>query len=192
MNARVGALVLAAGFSNRFGSLKLAAHLNSGTTVFAQTLARLAAAVPEQIVVSRPELAEILAPETDTLYLFDQAERGMGATLAYGVSLIEDWDACLVCLADMPFITTATYRRIAAAADSDSIVLPTYEKKVGNPVAFGRRFFPELTALGGDTGGRPVLQRHPGAVRRLAVADAAILHDIDTPEDLARLQAQQS
>ena len=110
-----GALVLAAGFSNRFGSIKLCAELASGKTVFAQTLDNLQQAIDEVVVVTRPELVEPLIQYCDTLQIFDQAERGMGATLAYGIALVEDWDSCLVCLADMPFIQPATYRTLAAA-----------------------------------------------------------------------------
>lgn len=184
-----GALLLAAGFSNRYGSIKLCAELESGKTVFAQTLENLQQALDNVIVVTRPELAEALIAHCDSLQIFDQAERGMGATLAYGIGLATDWDTCLVCLADMPFIQPETYRDIAAAQRDDQIVIPQYDLKPGNPVGFGREFYPELLTLSGDSGGRAVVQSHPDAVRRLPVADAAILYDIDTPADLARLQA---
>lgn len=187
-NSLQGALLLAAGFSNRFGSIKLCAELNSGTTVFAQTLNNLQQAMDEVVVVTRPELAEALIQHCDSLQIFDQAERGMGATLAYGISLVESWDSCLVCLADMPFIKPDTYGNIADALRADRIVIPEYGGKPGNPVGFGRQFFPELMTLQGDSGGRAVVQLHPEALQRLAIDDAAILHDIDTPADLARLQ----
>lgn len=189
MTVTVGALVLAAGFSNRFGSIKLCAALNNGKTVFQQTLETIQQSLEQVLVVSRPELAEPLIQHCESLQIFDEAEKGMGATLAYGISLIQDWDACLVCLADMPFISTDSYTAIAAAARSDAIVIPRHGGKAGNPVAFGKDFFPELLALRGDSGGRPIVQQHRDAVIELDLADSAILHDIDTPADLARLQA---
>lgn len=183
----VGALVLAAGFSHRFGSLKLCAPLPDGGTVFSRTLAALGAAIPDICIVTRPEVAPQLPPVSAEIILFDDAERGMGASLAHGVQTLmaqRSWRAVLVCLADMPYITTATYAQLAQAADADHIVVPEYAGRPGNPVAFGRRFFQDLSTLTGDQGGRPVLRAHPDAVRRVAVSDAAILRDIDTPEDL--------
>lgn len=184
-----GALVLAAGFSNRFGSIKLCAPLQSGKTVFAQTLENLQQALDEVVVVTRPKLVESLIQHCDSLQVFDQAERGMGATLAYGIALVQDWDSCLVCLADMPFIQPGTYRSLAAALHPERIVIPRYQGRPGNPVGFGRQFYGELAALTGDSGGRSVVQAHADAVLRLDVTDAAILDDIDTPADLARLQS---
>ena len=61
MAAKVGALVLAAGFSNRYGSIKLCAKLNNGHTVFAETLQRIRAAVSAVTIVTRPELVPKLA-----------------------------------------------------------------------------------------------------------------------------------
>jgi len=184
-----GALLLAAGFSSRFGSIKLCAELDSGRTVFAQTLTNLQQAVGEVVVITRPELVEPLIQHCDSLQVFDQAERGMGSTLAYGLSLVTAWKTCLVCLADMPFIKPETYRSILAAQREDRIIIPTCNGQPGNPVGFGRQFYPELLTVSGDSGGRSVVRAHPDSVQRLPVDDAAILHDIDTPDDLARLQA---
>ena len=188
MSTGTAALVLAAGFSNRFGSLKLCAQLNNGSTVFAQTLENIRQAVDDVVVVTRPELAEHLIQHCDSLQIFDQAEKGMGATLAYGISLLQDRDACLVCLADMPFISPDSYRAVAGHLSSDTIVLPFYQGQAANPVGFGKRFFAELMALTGDSGGRPVVRGHPDLVQRLDLNDPGLLADIDTPEELERLQ----
>jgi molybdenum cofactor cytidylyltransferase len=190
MSGKVGALVLAAGFSHRFGSVKLCASLDNGKTVFEQTLERLQQAVADVVVVTRPELAEPLIQVCDSLEIFDQAEKGMGATLAYGISLISDWDAVLICLADMPFITAETYGQLARVQQADRITVPEYQGRQGNPVGFGRKFFAELGSLGGDKGGRAIMQHYPEALDSISVEDAAILHDIDTPEDLRRLQSE--
>ncbi len=193
VNAKIGALVLAAGFSNRFGSIKLCATLPNGNTVFQQTLNNLLGAVSDIIVVTRDEIATRLPKTQAPILIFDSAEKGMGATLAFGITqLPDDWDACLVCLADMPFISSLCYRNILAALGPDSIVLPRYEGKPGNPVGFGRRFFTELAQLGGDQGGKAVMKKHADSVIALELNDPAILYDIDTPDDLARFNSDAS
>ena len=190
MTKPVGAIVLAAGFSSRFGSSKLLAHLSNGKSVFQQTVERIAEVFPDRLVVTRPEMAaqlQVLAQGTSILS-FEHAEQGMGATLAFAAQQIGDWDGCMVCLGDMPFIETSTYRRIADNITADSIVTPTFNSKMGNPAAFGKNFFTDLGALTGDTGGRKLTSIYPQAVRELQVSDPGILQDIDTQEELALYQ----
>ena len=190
MTKPIGAIVLAAGFSSRFGSSKLLAHLSNGKSIFQQTVERIAEVFPDRLVVTRPEMAaqlQSLAQGTSILS-FEHAEQGMGATLAFAAQQIDDWDGCLVCLGDMPFIETSTYRRIADNITADSIVTPTFNSKMGNPAAFGKNFFTDLGALTGDTGGRKLTSIYPQAVRELQVSDPGILQDIDTLEELALYQ----
>ena len=189
MTNAVGALILAAGFSHRFGSVKLNAKLNNGATVFAQTLRRVSTALPNYKVVTRPELAELLSHAERNLNLFDHADDGMGASLAYAIGLVSEWQACLVCLADMPFIEVATYRRLAENLQPDNIVIPLHQGQPGNPVGFGSKYFSELSKLSGDEGGRAVVKTNQNAVILVATEDAAILYDIDTPADLEKYQS---
>ena len=186
---KVGAILLAAGSSSRFGASKLLAELESGTTVFAQTYHRLKLAVSEVLVVTRPEIARQLKVISPELLVFDNAHNGMGATLAFAIRNTSSWDSALICLADMPFISTATYKKIACASDPQSIVMPICEGKKANPVSFGSHFFSELQNLSGDTGGREVLKRHLDSIRNLQITERGVLEDIDTPADLVRLQS---
>jgi molybdenum cofactor cytidylyltransferase len=130
---------------------------------------------------------QALAQETSILS-FEHAEQGMGATLAFAAQHIGDWDGCVVCLGDMPFIETSTYRDIAEQVTADTIITPTFDSKHGNPVAFGRNFFTDLAALTGDSGGRGLTSTYPRAIRELQVSDPGILQDIDTLEELALYQ----
>ena len=85
MTKPIGAIVLAAGFSSRFGSSKLLAHLSNGKSIFQQTVERIAEVFPDRLVVTRPEMAaqlQSLAQGTSILS-FEHAEQGMGATLAF-------------------------------------------------------------------------------------------------------------
>ena len=190
MTKPVGAIVLAAGFSSRFGSSKLLAGLSSGKTVFQQTVERIAEAFPERFVITRPEMVAALQElaKGTSILSFEHADQGMGATLAFAAQQIEDWDGCVVCLGDMPFIETSTYRRIAELVTAGSIVTPTFDSRRGNPVAFGKNLYTDLEALTGDGGGRKLTSMYPQAVRKLQVSDPGILHDIDTPEELAFYQ----
>ncbi|MEX0618510.1 MAG: nucleotidyltransferase family protein [Pseudohongiellaceae bacterium] len=184
---KTGALLLAAGYSNRFGGIKLGALLPDGQTVFQHTLGNLNDAVKDVLVISREELLPLLVSNDSQAEIrtFAGAESGMGATLAFGITQVDHWDACLVCLADMPLISIQTYRLLCDALRPDRIVLPSFNGKTGNPVGFGHAFFAELRALAGDAGGRQVIQRHADKCLQVDVDDPGIHFDIDTPADLA-------
>jgi molybdenum cofactor cytidylyltransferase len=185
----IGAVLLAAGFSNRFGSVKICAKLNNNQTVLQQTLANIGSTVPHITVVTRPDLYPLIVDDCPDAWVFEDAEKGMGATLAFAMQLIleqGELDGCLVCLADMPFIRPETYRHICNAIRRDNIVVPYFAGRAGNPAGFGADYFQALNNLTGDRGGRRVIRQNPGAVLKLEVDDPAVLQDIDTPDDLTR------
>ncbi|MNI30313.1 MobA-like NTP transferase domain protein [compost metagenome] len=90
--------------------------------------------------------------------------------------------ACLIALADMPWLRADTCLQVAAATRRHRIVAPTWQGRRGHPVAFARDLWPELAALSGDVGARSVLMRHP--VHELALDDPGVLADVDAPGDL--------
>jgi molybdenum cofactor cytidylyltransferase len=74
------------------------------------------------------------------------------------------------------------------AGDPAEIVVPTFDRKRGNPVLWPRRYFAEIAALSGDVGARALIDRHADHLRLVAIDDPAILVDVDTPAALAALR----
>ena len=186
MEFRIGALVLAAGFARRFGGAKLSAPMTDGRSLIDHTLDGIASAIEEILIVSRPGAAETWNHDNWPVLLFEDAEQGMGASLARGISRLPPWDGCLVCLADMPFIRPQTYALLSARLTPENIVIPSHNGRRGNPVAFGRRFFAELAQLRDERGGRNIIRQHQDSVCEIPVNDPAVLMDIDTTADLDR------
>lgn len=192
-----GALLLAAGFSRRFGGVKLRALLPDGSTVLQQTLARLYAATPDITLVTRDDLLAdaqqavaalpAQARQRVQVVVCPDAHLGMGHTLAHGMRHLPTWQGVLICLADMPAIRTETYAGMLDTLSQDDILIPVHGGRNGQPVGFGSRFFPALRGSSGDIGGREVVRAHADRVRYMTTADPGILQDIDTPEDLSRL-----
>lgn len=195
--ATVGALLLAAGFSRRFGGVKLRATLPDGSTVLQQTLTRLYAATPFITIVTRddllPDVNQALtalppvAGESIQVLVCGDAHLGMGHTLAHGMRHLPDWQGVLICLADMPHICSETYAQILSALTPEHILIPVHQGRNGQPVGFGSRFFDALRNSSGDVGGRDVVKANRQHVQSLDIDDDGILQDIDTPEDLSRL-----
>ncbi len=184
---RIVGVLLAAGFSRRFGANKLIQRLPDGTLVAVAAARNLLAALPESMAVVRPdtpELADALREVGLRVTLCDKAQLGMGASLAHAVRESADADGWVVALADMPYLLPATIRTVAdAIAAGDGIVAPRYAGERGHPVGFARRFAHELGTLTGDEGARHLLKRE--AVSLINCADPGVLRDIDTPKDLA-------
>lgn len=195
----IGALVLAAGRSRRFGSDKRRARLTDGTPVLTATLLRYAAVTGDLRVVLRPdddELARELAGRIPGLRILraPRSDEGMGGSLADGIAGCDDLGWVLVALGDMPFVRPETLERLIAevrrAGPEIDIVRPVRRcaeadgpSGPGHPVAFRSTRFTELAACSGDTGARNLVERAQG-VLEVETTDPGVLRDLDRPEAL--------
>ena len=186
-------ILLAAGFSRRFGTAdKLLHRLPDGRPMALAAAQNLLQAIPTAIAVVRPENPVLGALLTDAgmeVVMCGEHERDMAASLAAAVRFAARFaasaDGFVIVLADMPFIRPKTITDVADALQSGAaIVVPTYQEQRGHPVAFAAKFRPELEQLRGDAGARSILALHSGEVLTLACDDAGILADIDTLSDL--------
>ena len=125
-------LLLAAGFSRRFGADKLLQPLADGTAIGLAAARHLRAALPETRVIVNAEDAELsrlLTEEGFSVTVCPQAQDGMGASLAWGVRHTASASAWIIALADMPFIQPATIRLVADAIEQPvsyaHLTLPT-------------------------------------------------------------------
>jgi molybdenum cofactor cytidylyltransferase len=118
-------------------------------------------------------------------------EKGLSTSLRCGIAALPaDADAALVCLGDMPKIEAGLLDRLIQAfnpVEGRAICVPTWRGKRGNPVLWGRQFFPEMAGLTGDVGAKHLMAEHPELVVEVAAGDDGVLADVDTPEALAAL-----
>jgi molybdenum cofactor cytidylyltransferase len=192
--ARVAALLLAAGRARRFGSAKLLAGLDGVPLARHAALAAREAGIPITAVV--PPDGAALAAAAGVPWIATPSGVAPGVALSIRTGLLAlppSTMAVLILLADMPRITPATLRQLAAALTGPGdIVVPVHRHQRGNPVGWGRDHWPALMALDGDRGGGVLLDGLAGHVLRVAVDDPGILQDVDTPAELERLHNQSS
>ncbi|MFF2813425.1 NTP transferase domain-containing protein [Streptomyces sp. NPDC058000] len=118
--------------------------------------------------------------------------QGMGSSLRVGLTALagSGADAVVVSLVDQPGIGAAAVARVVAAyTGRDALAAAAYGGERGHPVLFGAERWADIAASAeGDRGARAYLRRHTGAVTLVECGDVAEAYDIDTPEDLRRLE----
>jgi len=195
MAAGIRGILLAAGYSKRFGSNKLLQALpegvpEAGTPIGLAAARHFIEALPETVAVVGPraqKLGKLLRDAGCTTVVCKNAGEGMGTSLAAGVRATSDANGWIVALADMPFIRPDTIRIVAKALrEGAAIAAPSFRGERGHPVGFTRRFYDELALLHGDHGARELLQQHCDRVTLYEVDDPGVLRDIDKPSDLER------
>ncbi|MEP6774275.1 MAG: nucleotidyltransferase family protein [Chloroflexota bacterium] len=190
--------MLAAGSSTRMkrGLPKLLLHMPDGRSILAHALANALALGPLGIiVVVRPDLPALLE-SLDGLPVTSVSNphyaEGMGTSLAAGVAALpDDAQAVLVLLGDEPDVSPDIVHRLVESylSSKAAITVPTYGEQVGPPTLFSRDRFLDLATLQGDTGGRQLFELYPDRVCRVPFTHDERPKDIDTPEDLASMQA---
>ena len=195
---RIVGILLAAGRGDRFGGDKLLAKVRatSGGTAGGVDVERLGvaacrnlvAALPEVVAVVRPgdtALADALSAAGARIVPCENADDGMGASLACGVKSTRDAAGWIVALGDMPWISRSTIASvIQAIADGAVAAAPFHQGSRGHPVGFGAGCFAELAALANDDGAKSVVAAHRDQLVRIDIDDAGALRDVDRPSDL--------
>jgi molybdenum cofactor cytidylyltransferase len=198
-NARVSAVVLAAGASTRMGRAKQLLPLGE-TTVLTRTLENVCAAGLEDIVLVLGASAEEIRRQLHQSLLqglrvvINQAyAQGMASSLREGLSAVDqESDAALIVLGDQPFLQPQTLHRIIDRyrGSRAQIVVPTYQGERGNPVLLHRSVFSEAMVLEGDVGCRAIFANHLEGISKVEVEDMGVLLDLDDPADYERLKQQ--
>jgi molybdenum cofactor cytidylyltransferase len=168
-----------------------------GEPLIRHTLQRvLASSLDEVILVVGHEADEVRDTVADlpVKCVFNpDAAAGQSTSVRAGLAaLSSDVEAAVFILGDQPGIDPAVIDALVAAwrTSGAAVAAPRYQDRMGNPVLFDRRVFPELAALEGDTGARPVVRAHhdSGDLHVVPVPGHAP-PDVDTEADYAALIA---
>ena len=192
--SHVSAIVLAAGMSTRMGAIKQLVRINNKTLLENVVDNLLRSQVEDIIVVlggSAEEIQRKLRLDHVRVVINDAYREGMGTSLRTGLSAVNpQTEAALVVLADQPFVKPGTldYLIKRYREHRPQIVIPMYKGFRGNPVLLDRSVFPELRSLTGDIGCRAIFGAHTENILKVPVDDFGVLLDIDTKDDLERLQ----
>ncbi|MET7980533.1 nucleotidyltransferase family protein [Streptomyces mirabilis] len=193
---QVAGLLLAAGGGRRLGGRPkaLLEHRGRPLVEYAVGVLRAAGCTRVHVVLGARADAVRERARLDGCVLVDNPEweHGMGSSLRAGLGSLAGTGAraALVSLVDQPGIgPRAVARVLAGYQDDTSLVSAAYDGVRGHPVLFGAAHWAGVAASAtGDRGARAYLKEHEAAITLVECGDVAEPYDIDTEDDLGRLE----
>jgi molybdenum cofactor cytidylyltransferase len=184
----ISAVVLASGFSARFGSDKLLSDFK-GKAVIRWVLDSCLDSRLEEIIVvyRRTELLGLLRDLPIKLIQNKMAHSGMSASVKLGISsLSKDSTGCMILMGDQPLFGKDDINLMIDKFSSNRVLIAaSHNGERKNPVIFPSNFYADLLVSSGDKGGRDIIDNDPDKI--LIEFDAFKLMDIDTIDDLKQL-----
>ncbi len=199
----IAAALLAAGRGSRFGTNPKLTEMIAGRPVvcWALAAARASGLAPVVLVTGREGDAVAAAaagagatavPSDVRVVRNPRWAEGIASSLQAAIGAlarVDGVDAVVVGLGDQPAVGSEAYRRVAAAYDAGAhLAVATYGGERANPVLVARDHWDEAFGLEGDEGARALMRRHP--VVEVPCDGTGEPTDVDTPEDLAALEAR--
>lgn len=184
----VGAVILAAGMSRRFGSPKQVAEVDGRTLLEHVIGAALAAHLAPVVAVVPVWLSRTTSEGAGELRWVRNPfpERGMSLSLRLGFAALgAGVTAAIILLGDQPRVPQSTIAAMLAARGGRPLIAVEAAGIMVPPVLVERSQFHLVGSLGGDIGLRGWLSANPGLVQAVTVSNHP--PDIDTPEDLSRV-----
>ena len=181
---QTAAVILAAGASTRFGSMKQVAPFGTGTMLGAViTQARDAGLDP--IIAVLPPGVE--APPGATAVVNDQPSAGISRSLQLGIRAVpEDVGGAVILLGDQPTLSVDAIRAVLGAERHGRPIAAAHaDGRRGPPVFLLREAFALAEEATGDHGLAPLLTAHSERVASVDIGRHA--PDVDTPADMRRL-----
>ncbi|HEY4285190.1 MAG TPA: nucleotidyltransferase family protein [Chthoniobacterales bacterium] len=193
----VGAVILAAGESTRFGRPKQLANFRDRTLLDGAIAAAREANCQPIVVVTgsdAPLIENAIAGADVIVQRNPKYGDGIGTSIRAGIErLIEvareiEGVALLVC--DQPFVTGAIIRRLIKEHQTSGkpIAASEYSNTCGVPALFHRSCFTELLKVNDGDGAKSIIFRDPVRVIRVQFSEGEF--DIDTPGDYAKLESR--
>ena len=192
---RIGAVILAAGGSSRFGQAKQLIPFRGKSLVRRIIDAACEAGCSPVVVVTRSEDEELHC-ELDragvVMVQNQQWSRGIGSSIRCGIEALTNSspavEATVLLVCDQPAVDARVIQRLIALRETSgkTIVASTYADTLGVPALFTRSVFQELLSLDDKAGAKSIVLRNRERVASLSFPEGEI--DIDTWEDWEKLE----
>lgn len=188
----ISAIFLAAGKSSRFLGQNKLLKIYKKKELFLHSLEDLQKSIVKKIVFVCGKDANIIKKKIKNkkkiIFISNKDyKHGISTSIVSGIKkLPKKTKFFFIVLADMPHIKFNFYKTMLGKAirfKNKTIFIPTYKKKIGNPVLFSHLFKKKLLSINGDVGAKKIIKRNFSKVKFVKFRSSYILKDYDTYSD---------
>jgi molybdenum cofactor cytidylyltransferase len=195
-NARMAALILAAGASPRIGQPKSLLPF-ARSTVLESLIDKFRGAGIKEIVVvtgdNATQLESVLRGAPVRCVFNPHYREGMYKSYAVGIrAMPPEVDACFLQPVDMPLLQVPTIEKMKTAYQGRHapITYPVSAGRRGHPVLVAATLFAAISEYAGEGGMRGFLARYQKSAAEVDVIDEGIHLDIDSLNDYATIRVK--
>lgn len=188
MGQPLAAVVLAAGASTRMGRPKALIRWRGRS--FVEHVVGLASRCAPRVLVGGASELPAAARAAATIFVLNREWRaGQMSSVQCGLSVVPRDCAVLVLTVDRPHIDGATIDALIAAwsSEPDMVWQPEHGGRRGHPLIYPPDVVRAMSVAAPGATQRTVLEDFARRRRTLPMDDAAVLDNLDRPEDLVRL-----
>ena len=191
----VGAIILAAGGSSRFGQAKqlLSYHGESLVRRALRIAVEAGCACVTVVVGDARDRIETELRETSAVIVENpEWQQGLGTSIRCGLrhllSSQPELNAVVLLACDQPFVDASVVTSLIAQRKNSRkpIVASSYANTLGIPALFHRSCFEALLALPDNSGAKALIESRSADVAQIEFEKGAI--DIDTPTDFEQIK----
>ncbi|MDR3574937.1 MAG: nucleotidyltransferase family protein [Anaerolineaceae bacterium] len=186
----IGAVVMAAGLSQRMGEPKMLLPWGNQTVIEKVVSTLLSTEVEEVVVVTggvSDQIKTILSSrEVRVVFNPNYADGVMLNSLRTGLTTLnQDLDAALIALGDNPQIEEGVVEKIISEYKNvrSRLIVPSYDNRRGHPWLVDKSLWQPLIQWDNQLTLRDFLNFYKQDIHYLKVDSASVLMDLDTPDD---------
>lgn len=193
VNKRIGAIILAAGYSSRMGRFKPALHIGDKTIIARLIASFYDAGIKDIVVVSghKREELKLLINDLNVAEAYNKNYAdGMFTSIQSGVRQINrDFDGFFLVPADCPLMEKETIQVLLnEIKDDKSFVVPCYRGKKGHPLYIPMKYREEILSYDGKNGLKGITDKYNDLMIRIETDRESVVLDMDTPKAYEELK----
>lgn len=193
----LGAVILAAGLSNRMGRPKVLLKWEKKTVIEEEVDKILNNKFSEIIIVVgelKPQIEELFHnKKVNVVFNPDYANGEMTGSLKVGLkSFSPKVDAAMIFLGDQPFIKKKTISKVISAyrRSTENIIMPSFHNRRGHPWVIRRELWNEIMGIDAPNTLRDFIKKNQTQIKYVAIDDMNVIQDMDTPEEYEKMLSQ--
>lgn len=190
----ITAIILAAGYSKRFGRNKLLEPIAGKPMIRWTVEATLNSMINEVVVVlgfEAERVYEVIKDLKCRVMVNPEYDVGMSSSVKCGVrSIMSRSEAAVIIPGDYPFIEVETINNVIEKYRETHapIIIATYNGRRGHPILIGRELFQEVLEINEENMGlKAVIRKYENEIVYADAKGMGAITDIDSPEDLEKL-----